>query len=147
LVATNLAVGVITGGLWAGGVAVDWWGSSEGSLTWLPSIAASSCGFLYAVHRPFRDAYYQLFNYCCCKTTVSMARRGRSETPMELYAGYASTSTARSTTEHVRVHVLPPYNMYSQSKALPVAQYSSSKLSRSKDRRHKSTNKNEIYEL
>lgn len=146
LVGTNLAVGLITGGLWAGGVAIDWWGSTSGTLNWLPSIAAASCGFLYAVHRPFRDTYYQLFNYCCCKTTVSMARRGRNEPPMELYCGY-NASTSRTTTEHIRVHIIPPYNMYSQQTPRPQQHHSNCKPSRPKERRHKSASKKEIYEL
>lgn len=51
-------------------------------------------------NRHFRNAYVNLFNYCCCKTTVSTARRRTTEV------------TTRS---DVRVHIIPGYNMYSYS--------------------------------
>ncbi|XP_059612606.1 melatonin receptor type 1B-A-like [Phlebotomus argentipes] len=50
-------------------------------------------------NRHFRSAYVSLFHYCCCKTTVSTARRTR-------------TDGARPTAD-VRVHIIPGYNMYS----------------------------------
>lgn len=50
-------------------------------------------------NRHFRNAYVNLFHYCCCKTTVSTARRTRND---------GSRPTA-----DVRVHIIPGYNMYS----------------------------------
>ena len=50
-------------------------------------------------NRHFRNAYVNLFNYCCCKTTVSVSRR-------------RNTEVTRNTTD-VRVHIIPGYNMYS----------------------------------
>lgn len=50
-------------------------------------------------NRHFRNAYVNLFHYCCCKTTVSVSRRTRSE--------------ACRPTSDVRVHIIPGYNMYS----------------------------------
>ncbi|GAB0090237.1 G protein-coupled receptor, rhodopsin-like [Sergentomyia squamirostris] len=48
-------------------------------------------------NRHFRNAYVSLFHYCCCKTTVSTARRIR-------------TDGSRPTSD-VRVHIIPGYNM------------------------------------
>lgn len=50
-------------------------------------------------NRHFRNAYVNLFHYCCCKTTVSVSRRQRTE-------------VCRPTSD-VRVHIIPGYNMYS----------------------------------
>ncbi|XP_055908176.1 melatonin receptor type 1B-A-like [Eupeodes corollae] len=50
-------------------------------------------------NRHFRNAYVNLFHYCCCKTTVSVARRQRTE-------------GCRPSAD-VRVHIIPGYNMYS----------------------------------
>lgn len=52
-----------------------------------------------STNRHFRNAYVNLFHYCCCKTTVSVSRRQRSE-------------VCRPTSD-VRVHIIPGYNMYS----------------------------------
>lgn len=52
-------------------------------------------------NRHFRNAYVNLFHYCCCKTTVSTARRQRPE-----------AGCTRPTAD-VRVHIIPGYNMYS----------------------------------
>lgn len=52
-----------------------------------------------ATNRHFRNAYVNLFHYCCCKTTVSVSRRQRNE-------------VCRPTSD-VRVHIIPGYNMYS----------------------------------
>ena len=147
LVGSNLGVGLITGTLWAGGVAVDVWGSSDGRLNWLPLIAAASSGFLYAVHRPFRDAYYKLFNYCCCKKTVSIARRGRADPPIELYGNYNASTSRANNEQHVRVHIIPPYNMYTQQCPRPPQHHSNCKTTRPKERRHKTMSKKEVYEL
>lgn len=50
-------------------------------------------------NKHFRNAYVNLFHYCCCKTTVSVSRRQR-------------TDGCRPTSD-VRVHIIPGYNMYS----------------------------------
>lgn len=50
-------------------------------------------------NRHFRNAYVNLFHYCCCKTTVSVSRRQRNE-------------VCRPSSD-VRVHIIPGYNMYS----------------------------------
>lgn len=50
-------------------------------------------------NRHFRNAYVNLFHYCCCKTTVSVSRRQR-------------TDVCRPSSD-VRVHIIPGYNMYS----------------------------------
>lgn len=47
-------------------------------------------------NRHFRNAYFNLFNYCCCKTTVSTARRRQTEI---------------ATRSDVRVHIIPGYNI------------------------------------
>ncbi|XP_049546047.1 melatonin receptor type 1B-like [Anopheles darlingi] len=51
-------------------------------------------------NRHFRSAYISLFNYCCCKTTVAVSRRQRSD-------------GGNRPTADVRVHIIPGYNMYS----------------------------------
>lgn len=50
-------------------------------------------------NRHFRNAYINLFHYCCCKTTVSVSRRQRND-------------VCRPSSD-VRVHIIPGYNMYS----------------------------------
>lgn len=60
---------------------------------------SNSCfhNIIYCItNRHFRNAYFNLFNYCCCKTTVSTARRRQTEV------------TTRS---DVRVHIIPGYNI------------------------------------
>lgn len=53
---------------------------------------------VYALtNRTFRMCYVQLFNYCCCKTSVTLTRRPRDN----LREG------------NVRVHMIPGYNIYS----------------------------------
>lgn len=51
-------------------------------------------------NRHFRNAYVNLFHYCCCKTTVSFSRRQRG------------TDGACRPSGDVRVHIIPGYNMY-----------------------------------
>lgn len=52
-------------------------------------------------NRHFRNAYINLFHYCCCKTTVSTTRRQRTD------------NNCHRPTADVRVHIIPGYNMYS----------------------------------
>jgi hypothetical protein len=55
---------------------------------------SKSCfhNFIYCItNRYFRNAYFKLFNYCCCKTTVSTTRR-RADV---------------GTRSDVRVHIIP----------------------------------------
>lgn len=61
---------------------------------------SKSCfhNIIYCItNRHFRNAYFNLFNYCCCKTTVSTTRRRQNDV----------------TRSDVRVHIIPGYNMYS----------------------------------
>lgn len=65
---------------------------------------SKSCfhNLIYCItNRHFRNAYFNLFNYCCCKTTVSTTRRRHTE-------------VARS---DVRVHIIPGYNFTSPQRA------------------------------
>lgn len=60
---------------------------------------SKSCfhNIIYCItNRHFRSAYVNLFNYCCCKTTVSVSRRRNEVNRTD-----------------VRVHIIPGYNMYS----------------------------------
>lgn len=67
---------------------------------WIGFIKSCFHNVIYCItNRHFRNAYVNLFHYCCCKTTVSVSRRQRTE-------------TCRPTSD-VRVHIIPGYNMYS----------------------------------
>lgn len=71
------------------------------NLAWLALSKSCVNNIIYcACNRHFRSAYVNLFNYCCCKTTVTFSRRSRTE------------GVTRPTGE-VRVHIIPGYNMYS----------------------------------
>lgn len=72
-------------------------------------------------NRHFRNAYVNLFHYCCCKTTVSVSRRQRND-------------VCRPSSD-VRVHIIPGYNMYS---------YTSPQRSGNS---HSTWNKRDIHEL
>ncbi|KAK4288413.1 hypothetical protein Pmani_038558 [Petrolisthes manimaculis] len=112
LTATNLVVAAVAGSCWAAGVAGDWWANStlRPGAAWLPVTAATTASFLYAAHKPFREAYIQLFHYCCCKTSVSLSRRGRSGEAAA--AAAAAMAAAARPASDVRVHIIPGYNMY-----------------------------------
>ncbi|XP_054273777.1 histamine H2 receptor-like isoform X2 [Macrosteles quadrilineatus] len=70
------------------------------NLAWLALSKSCVNNILYAAcNRHFRNAYINLFHYCCCKTTVTFSRRSRPE--------------AVRPTGDVRVHIIPGYNMYS----------------------------------
>ncbi|XP_026482223.1 beta-1 adrenergic receptor-like [Ctenocephalides felis] len=63
----------------------------------------------------FRNAYVNLFHYCCCKTTVSFSRRQRgcgSNSGAGDSRGGMESGLGRSGGD-VRVHIIPGYNMYS----------------------------------
>lgn len=63
---------------------------------------SKSCihNIIYCIgNRHFRNAYVNLFHYCCCKTTVATTRRTRND--------------GGRPTADVRVHIIPGYNMYS----------------------------------
>ena len=113
LVATNLTVSLVTGVLWASGLALDWYGTVPENYKWFSSAAAASYGILYGFHRPFRDSYYQLFNYCCFKTTVRVSRRGRNDNSLESY--YAAQVQRTQQTNHTLSYILPPFKWYSQA--------------------------------
>lgn len=67
---------------------------------WIAFLKSCFHNVIYCIsNRHFRNAYVNLFHYCCCKTTVSVSRRQRSE-PCRLPSD-------------VRVHIIPGYNMYS----------------------------------
>ncbi|CAH1391730.1 unnamed protein product [Nezara viridula] len=70
------------------------------NLAWFALSKSCVNNFLYCIaDRHFRNAYINLFHYCCCKTTVTFSRRTRGE-------------GARPSGD-VRVHIIPGYNMYS----------------------------------
>lgn len=66
-------------------------------------------------HRHFRNAYVNLFNYCCCKTSfVATSRRHRNECGNAGGGGGGAVAGASTRpTSDVRVHIIPGYNMYS----------------------------------
>ncbi|XP_066155008.1 melatonin receptor type 1B-B-like [Euwallacea fornicatus] len=69
------------------------------NLAWLAiSKSCINCILYGVLNRHFRGAYVNLFQYCCCKTTVSFSRRQRGE-------GVRPSGD-------VRVHIIPGYNMY-----------------------------------
>lgn len=70
------------------------------NLAWLALSKSCFNNLVYcAGNRHFRNAYVNLFHYCCCKTTVTFSRRARD--------GVSRPSG------DVRVHIIPGYNMYS----------------------------------
>lgn len=70
------------------------------STAWIGFTKSCFHNVIYCItNRHFRNAYVNLFHYCCCKTTVSVSRRQRNE-------------VCRPTSD-VRVHIIPGYNMYS----------------------------------
>ncbi|CAG9854332.1 unnamed protein product [Phyllotreta striolata] len=69
------------------------------NLAWLAISKSCVNSILYGIsNQHFRNAYVNLFHYCCCKTTVSFSRRQRPE-------GVRPSGD-------VRVHIIPGYNMY-----------------------------------
>lgn len=67
---------------------------------WIGFIKSCFHNVIYCItNTKFRNAYVNLFHYCCCKTTVSVSRRQRND--------------ACRPTSDVRVHIIPGYNMYS----------------------------------
>ncbi|KAL1456696.1 hypothetical protein WDU94_001404 [Cyamophila willieti] len=69
-------------------------------LAWLALSKSCINSVLYCVsNRHFRNAYINLFHYCCCKTTVTFSRRSRGD--------------GTRPSGDVRVHIIPGYNMYS----------------------------------
>ena len=61
-------------------------------------------------HRHFRNAYVNLFNYCCCKTSfVATSRRHRNDNG----PGGSGSGVSGRPASDVRVHIIPGYNMYS----------------------------------
>lgn len=71
------------------------------NLAWLAISKSCINSILYCVtNRHFRDAYVNLFHYCCCKTTVTFSRRQRGADGGIRPSG------------DVRVHIIPGYNMY-----------------------------------
>lgn len=68
--------------------------------TWFGLSKSCFHNIIYCItNRHFRNAYFNLFNYCCCKASVSTVRR--------------RTQTETNTRSDVRVHIIPGYNMYS----------------------------------
>lgn len=68
---------------------------------WLGLTKSCFHNVIYCItNKHFRNAYVNLFHYCCCKTTVSVSRRQR-------------TDVACRPASDVRVHIIPGYNMYS----------------------------------
>ncbi|XP_021942610.1 alpha-1A adrenergic receptor-like isoform X2 [Zootermopsis nevadensis] len=76
------------------------------NLAWFALSKSCINNFLYCLtNRHFRNAYVNLFHYCCCKTTVSFSRRPRGASEV--------SGPATRPTGDVRVHIIPGYNMYS----------------------------------
>lgn len=70
-------------------------------LIWPAILPSCISSLIYALaNKDFRRCYIQLFNYCCCKTSVALTRRPRDN----LRGG-----------SDVRVHIIPGYNMYSSA--------------------------------
>lgn len=70
------------------------------STAWIGLSKSTFHNVIYCItNRHFRNAYVNLFHYCCCKTTVSVSRRQRND-------------VCRPSSD-VRVHIIPGYNMYS----------------------------------
>jgi hypothetical protein len=70
-------------------------------LVWPALLPSCLSSLIYAIaNKDFRRCYVNLFNYCCCKTSVALTRRPREN----LQAG-----------SDVRVHIIPGYNIYSSS--------------------------------
>uniref|UniRef100_A0A6P7GU88 Melatonin receptor type 1A-like n=1 Tax=Diabrotica virgifera virgifera TaxID=50390 RepID=A0A6P7GU88_DIAVI len=69
------------------------------NLAWFAISKSCVNSILYGIsNQHFRGAYINLFQYCCCKTTVTFSRRQRPE-------GIRPSGD-------VRVHIIPGYNMY-----------------------------------
>ncbi|XP_049813862.1 alpha-1A adrenergic receptor-like [Schistocerca nitens] len=81
------------------------------NLAWFALSKSCVNSLLYCcTNRHFRNAYVNLFHYCCCKTTVSFSRRQRAAGAAVV--GGALGDAARPSGD-VRVHIIPGYNMYS----------------------------------
>lgn len=106
------------------------------NLAWIALSKSCINNFLYCItNRHFRNAYVNLFHYCCCKTTVAFSRRSRGE-------------LARPSGD-VRVHIIPGYNMYSYTS--PQRARENSKSSTSKRTagacRSSRSNGRDVYQL
>ncbi|KAK8386836.1 hypothetical protein O3P69_017934 [Scylla paramamosain] len=151
LTGTNLVVTAVAGGCWVGGLAGDWWVDDplRTGVAWLPIVAATCSSFLYVAHKPFREAYVQLFHYCCCKTSVSLSRRGRSGEAAA--AAAAAMAAAARPPSDVRVHIIQGYNMYTTASArdhrLPTHIHVKIPCRSKESRRPKHHHKKDVYEL
>lgn len=107
------------------------------NLAWIALSKSCINNFLYCItNRHFRNAYINLFHYCCCKTTVAFSRRSRGE-------------VARPTGD-VRVHIIPGYNMYSYTspqRARETGKSSMCKRSASSSRTGRSNGGRDVYQL
>lgn len=93
---------------------------------WIGIIKSCFHNVIYCItNRHFRNAYVNLFHYCCCKTTVSVSRRQR-------------TDACRPTSD-VRVHIIPGYNMYTSPRAYTSPQRAGNS--------HNYWNKRDVHEL
>ncbi|XP_039286312.1 melatonin receptor type 1A [Nilaparvata lugens] len=107
------------------------------NLAWLALSKSCINNFLYCItNRHFRNAYINLFHYCCCKTTVAFSRRSRGE-------------PSRPTGD-VRVHIIPGYNMYSYTspqRARETGKTSAGKRSAGTNRGAGRSNGRDVYQL
>lgn len=108
-------------------------------LAWFALSKSCLNNFLYCLtNRHFRNAYINLFHYCCCKTTVAVSRRPRA------------VDTSRPTGD-VRVHIIPGYNMYSytspQRAGQAVAKPTAKRTPGMGAARPQRANAREVYEL
>uniref|UniRef100_A0A1B6CH00 G-protein coupled receptors family 1 profile domain-containing protein n=1 Tax=Clastoptera arizonana TaxID=38151 RepID=A0A1B6CH00_9HEMI len=105
-------------------------------LAWIALSKSCINNFLYCItNRHFRNAYINLFHYCCCKTTVAFSRRSRGE-------------LARPSGD-VRVHIIPGYNMYSYTSPQRARENSKSSTSKrtSGTSRSSRANGRDVYQL
>ncbi|XP_046679368.1 melatonin receptor type 1B-B-like [Homalodisca vitripennis] len=104
------------------------------NLAWLALGKSCVNNILYCVcNRHFRNAYINLFHYCCCKTTVTFSRRSRAE--------------AVRPTGDVRVHIIPGYNMYSYTSPQRAGREASKSPGKRSNAGRTRPNCRDVYEL
>ncbi|XP_076225910.1 adenosine receptor A1 isoform X2 [Nomia melanderi] len=92
------------------------------NLAWFALSKSCFNNLLYCVaDRHFRSAYVKLFNYCCCKTTVSFSRRTRGDPSrntseqhrlrVHIIHSYTSPASCRSTRELGRLNGRDVYEL------------------------------------
>lgn len=104
------------------------------NLAWVALSKSCINNILYcACDRHFRNAYINLFHYCCCKTTVTFSRRTRGE--------------AARPSGDVRVHIIPGYNMYSYTSPQRMSREASKSPGKRSVASRNRPNGRDVYEL